>query len=270
MENTNILLQTLSPFLAFIPKLVGVVFILIIGLNLAKLLRRLMSKMLAKTGIDEQAKKLEELDIIQDLNLKIKPSSFLPSIIFYIIVLVLCIVLTDILGLAIISNQFAKIFDYVPKIISAAVLFLAGAMLASLVRNGIFTATKSLNIPTGPIIGNVVYYFILIAFALSALEQAEVQTDFIKSSLNIILMGVVFAFALGYGFASKEIMASQLAGFYGKKKFNVGDDIQIGDLRGIITEIDAISISLQKDGVKTILPLNTLSSKEVKIFEKQA
>jgi hypothetical protein len=61
------------------------------------------------------------------------------------------------------------------------------------------------------------------------LSQAEIDTQFLKDNLKLILGGAVGAFAIGYGIASINMMSNLLASIYSRQRFNVGDTIQVGD-----------------------------------------
>ncbi|HMR42829.1 MAG TPA: mechanosensitive ion channel, partial [Saprospiraceae bacterium] len=104
---------------------------------------------------------------------------------------------------------------------------------------------------------------------VSALAQAGLDTRFIMSNLTVLLGGGVLAFALGYGFASKNIVANFLASFYSKNKVKIGDIVMIDGIKGMVIFMDNSSLTLQSEGKKVVLPLSKLTSEKVEIFESQ-
>ncbi|GAB1397171.1 hypothetical protein MASR1M65_19500 [Saprospiraceae bacterium] len=48
--------------------------------------------------------------------------------------------------------------------------------------------------------------------------------------------GIVLAFALGYGIASKDIMTNFIVSLLQKHKFKKGDHIKVGNHSGIVTD----------------------------------
>ena len=100
---------------------------------------------------------------------------------------------------------------------------------------------------------------------MSALDQAEIQTDFIKSNLMIIIAGAVGAFAFGYGLASKGMMANLLASFYTKGKFIIGDTITLDNTKGEIVAMDNTSVTLQTATTKIVFPLSKLTEKGIEV-----
>ena len=100
---------------------------------------------------------------------------------------------------------------------------------------------------------------------MSALDQAGIQTDFIKSNLIIIVAGAVGAFAFGYGLASKGMMANLLASFYAKGKFIIGDVVTVDNTKGQIVAMDNTSFTIQTDASKIVFPLNKLTEKGIEV-----
>ncbi|MEM8908504.1 MAG: mechanosensitive ion channel domain-containing protein, partial [Bacteroidota bacterium] len=131
------------------------------------------------------------------------------------------------------------------------------------------TICNSLGIPSSKMIAGFAFWFIFLTALVSALTQAGINTDFIMSNLSVILAGGVFAFALGYGIASKDMMANFLASFYTKDKFKIGDRISIEGISGEIIDIDSNSILLQSDRKKVVIPLQKLSAENVIIHEDE-
>ncbi|MEK7257075.1 MAG: mechanosensitive ion channel domain-containing protein, partial [Bacteroidota bacterium] len=84
--------------------------------------------------------------------------------------------------------------------------------------------------------------------------------------LTVILGGVVLAFAIGYGFASKDTMANFLASFYSKNKVKIGDIVSVDGSKGRVIAMDSASLTLQGDGKIIVIPLKKLTSEKVEIF----
>ena len=77
-------------------------------------------------------------------------------------------------------------------------------LLAEFFRSVLETTMKSLGIPSATMIANFFFYFLFINIVIVALSQAEINTDFLSQNISLIIGGIVFAFALAYGIASKR------------------------------------------------------------------
>ena len=96
------------------------------------------------------------------------------------------------------------------------------------------------------------------------LSQAEIDTTFLSQNISIILGGIVAAFAIGYGLASKDLMSNLVAAFYTKKQFNVGDKVTIEGETGVITSTENSKIEIKTESGKVVIPFSkTLKEKVV-------
>ena len=100
------------------------------------------------------------------------------------------------------------------------------------------------------------------------MTQAKINTEFISSNISIILGGIVLAFAIGYGLASKDIAGNLISSFYWKDKFEVGDEIEVEGLSGEITAIEKSHLVLKTDNGEAIVPMNKVSKNTI-IIRKQ-
>jgi Mechanosensitive ion channel/Conserved TM helix len=258
--------EMLVQFFSAAPKLAAATTLLLVGWFLSKSVAFFLKKILAAAKIDKLGEKLNEIEFLQGSDVKISLSDILSKVVYYLMLMVFVIAATDSLGLELVSKQIEKIIDFIPRLFTGVIIFLGGAFMASLIKKAINTATKSLGISSGRILADLVFYFLLITFSITALEQAGINTDFLKDNLSIILTGAVAAFALGYGLASRDAMSNLLAGFYTRNRFKVGDEIKVGSIRGHIIELDATSVTIQAKESKFIIPIKQLSVNNVEVF----
>ncbi len=249
----------------FAPNLIFALAILIVGWIIAKLIASIIKRILKAIKIDDLADKLNDIDLVRQANMKILPSKIISKIVYYVFMLITFIVATDKLGVEAVTNLLTDFIGYLPRLFTGVIFFIIGLLIADAIRGVVLTACQSLGIPSAKIIANVVFYFIFLSVTMSALDQAGIQTDFIKSNLMIIIAGVVGAFAFGYGLASKGMMSNLLASFYAKGKFIIGDTITVDGVKGQIVAIDNTSFSIQTETSKMVYPLSKLTEKGIEV-----
>lgn len=250
----------------FLGRILGAILFFIVGRWIARRLARVFESVLTKVGIDKLADKLYAIDMIGRSRLDILPSQIFGQVIYYIILFLVLWGTADIVQVAALSVMIENLFEYLPTLFSAVLVFVAGLFLADFLKRIILSTTKSFNLSMGPVIANFIFYFLLINIAMMALAQAGIETAAIKDNISIILGGIVAAFALGYGFASQPLLASMLAAYYNKKKINKGDYIKLDGLAGVISQVDSTSITiLGEHDSKTIIPMSKLLSEHYEI-----
>lgn len=263
-----ILQDLLLGFAAVIPNLIGALAIFIIGLIVSKVAARFIRRILVTIGADKLAERLNEIEIVHKSNIQLVPSVLLSKVIYYFLLFIFVVAATEILNMSVISQLMSEILNYIPVLISALAVFVVGLLISDFLKNMVKTACDSLGIPASGLISSVVFYFLFLNIAMIALSQARIDTEFIQDNLSIILAGVVLAFAIGYGFASRNIVANFLASFYNKGKVNVGDTIGIEGVKGKVLRMDNSSIVLAVDGREVLIPLSKIASEKVDVFER--
>lgn len=263
-----LLQDLLTGFAAVIPNLLGALAVLIIGLIVSKIASRFVRRILVTIGADKLAERLNEIEIVYKSNIRLVPSKLLAKVVYYFLLFIFVVAATDILNMPVISQLVSEILNYIPILISAMAVFVVGLLISDFLKNVVKTTCDSLGIPASGMISSIVFYFLFLNIAMIALSQARIDTEFIQDNLSIILAGVVLAFAIGYGFASRNIVANFLASFYNKGKVNVGDTIGIDGVRGKVIRMDNSTITLQVESREVLIPLSKLASEKVDIFER--
>ena len=269
-ESSPQLFQFLWSAGVFTVKIIGALLFFVIGRWFAKLVSKGTKKLMRKLGVDNLATKLRSIDLIGKSKMEIIPSEIFAKIIYYIILFIVIWIAADIVEIEALTVMLERLFEYLPTLFSALIVFVAGLFLADFLKKIISTTAKSLNLQVGPIIANFVFYFLLINVAMISLAQAGIETDAIKDNISIILAGIVGAFAIGYGFASRSLLSSMLSAYYNKKKVAKGDIISIDDVSGTVEEVDNMSITIiGKDNTKTIVPMNKLLTESYKVQKQK-
>jgi len=265
---SGMLEQMLEDFIVVLPKIALALIIFIIGWILAKLIAGIIRKILVKSPLDEAAEKLNSIDLVQKTNIKIIPSTVLSKLLYYIIILFTTVAAADVLSMEAISDLIADIIGFIPRLLVAGIVLMIGVFIADFIKDIVSTVCQSLGIPSAKMIGGFVFWFIFLTALVSAMGQAGIETDFIMSNLSLLLAGGVFAFALGYGIASRDMMANFLASFYSKDKVSIGDKITLGGVTGEVIDMDNNSLTLDNGNKRIFIPLKKLSSENLEIHNE--
>lgn len=269
---TEILINTfntlINQFIDFVPRLMGCLVILIVGYLVAKGVAVLVKNVLGRVGFDRIGEKLNEISIVKQLKTEIKLSEIIAKVLYYFILLVFLTAATETLGVDAITSMVLSIVNFIPQLIAAAIMLQVGIMLADVIKNTVTGLCKSFNIPSAKLIGNVVFIFFLIITFISALGQIGIETALLESSFNLILGGIVAAFALGYGIASRDVLANMIAAIYSRNKYKVGQVVKLDEVKGTITQLDNVSVTIRNADTTTVFPLQLFQSKKVEIFNE--
>ena len=245
------------------PNIISAIVVFFVGLFIAKIVAKIVATVLQKVGIDKLKDKLNEIDLIGKSNFDVVPSVFISKFLYYFIVLIFMLIVTDILKIDALTDLVSSLVNLLPNVLVAIIVLIIGLLVGEAVKKIVLVTCKSMGIPGANIIGSFIFFFVLINALMIALKKVTIPTGFLTDNLTVIIGGIVAAFSIGYGLASKNMMSNFLASFYSKGKFQVGDTITIGDTRGEIIEMDNISLILLSEGTQVIFPLNKLTTEKI-------
>lgn len=229
---------------AFIPRLFGALVVLLLGFVVAKLLDTLLSKLLAKLGLDRLMAGTGLTKMLARIGIQVPVSTLIGKIVYWFILLVFLVSAADSLGLQRVSATLDVFALYLPKVFGAALVLLAGVLLAQLVNGLVRGAADSVGLDYAGSLGRIAQAMVIIISISVAIGQLEVKTDLLNTVIAIVLISIGLAAALALGLGSREIAGQILAGIYVRELYEVGQDIQVGDIRGQIEEIGTVKTVL--------------------------
>ena len=263
---SNALKLMIDKFVIGIPNLIMATVVIIIGIFIAKSVSKILKLFIQKIGVDKYGEKLNEIEFIYKSGINIKISTVLSKILYYMLLLLFCVTATDILQMPALSNLVVGAIEFFPNLIVAVLLMIFGLLGADALRKAVLTTCNSLGIPSAKVISIFVFYFVFITIFIMALSQAKINTAFLSQNISIILGGAVFAFSLGYGLASKDIVANFLASLYSKDRIKIGDKIRFNNIEGRVADVDKTAITIATESSTFIIPMNKLMNENIEII----
>jgi hypothetical protein len=255
----------LRSFISGLPNFFMALVLIIIGIIVSKLVAKVVKTALEKIKIDKLGEKLNEIELVEKSNMKIKISALSSKIIYYILLLLFSVAATDVLGMPALSNMVSDLITFIPNLVVALIWLVLGLLIAEALKNIVQTALTSLGIPSARLISTALFYFLLINVVISALSQAKIDTGFLSQNISLVIGGVVLAFAIGYGLASKDIVSNFLGSVYSKGRFTIGDTITVDGKKGEIVEMDRSSVVIKTEASRIVVPLSKLTKESLEI-----
>ncbi|AKF51965.1 Small-conductance mechanosensitive channel [Pseudomonas syringae pv. syringae HS191] len=231
----------------FIPNLFGALVVVLLGFVVAKVLDALLSKLLAKLGLDRLVGGTGLTKIIGRAGVKVPVSTLIGKVVYWFVLLIFLVSAAESLGLQRVSATLDMLALYLPKVFGAALVLLVGVLLAQLVNGLVRGAAEGVGIDYSAGLGRIAQGLVIIISISVAISQLEVKTDLLNHVIVIALITVGLTVALALGLGSREIAGQIIAGIYVRELFQVGQQVQIGDTEGQIEEIGTVKTTLLTD-----------------------
>jgi len=259
--------KILEDVISSLPKVLGFIGFVIISWLFIKIFLWLVRKALSKTKIDEWSKKLNETEIFGNTTINIVLTKVILGVLKWFLILVFVMAGSGIFGLDVVSDGISSFFAYLPKLLTALAIFVAGVYLGTVAKKAINGMFKSLEISGGNLVGNIAFYLIVVFLSITAFDQAGIDTSIIKSNLTLVIGSVLLAFSVAFGLGSRDIIKRLLFGYYSRKNLQIGQRIQVNNIEGVIESIDNICMVLVTSEEKIVYPIKDIVDNQIKILK---
>jgi len=214
-EVTTFALQNLwQGFLSFIPNLIGAIIVFFIGWLIAIGIGKLVAEVLIRLKFNKLFEKAGWQEILEKAELKVNPAEFIGGIVKWIFVIVFLSAAVEILGLKQFAVLLAKVLNYLPNVIVAALIFVVAVIIADIVEKVVKAALGGAKFAYTNVGGMIVKWAIWIFAILAILRQLLVVPELIDIFFSALVYGVValmvIATGISFGLGGKEVAAEIL------------------------------------------------------------
>src|SRR5437588_11048279 len=205
------LANAVNLILTFIPRLIGFLIILIVGLIIAALVEKAVTFLLRKVGFDNMAARIGLTRFEQRMGVKMDAAGILGKIVYWFIVLIFLVPAADALGVPAVSNVLNSLVAYIPNVFVAILVLFLGSLAATVVADLVRGTVASANIGNPNILAGIARWAIIGFAALIALEQLKIAPDLINELFGAVVAAVAIAFGLAFGLGGQDAARRWLA-----------------------------------------------------------
>jgi len=209
-EVTTFALQNLwQGFLSFIPNLIGAIIVFFIGWLIAIGIGKLVAEVLIRLKFNKLFEKAGWQEILEKAELKVNPAEFIGGIVKWIFVIVFLSAAVEILGLKQFAVLLAKVLNYLPNVIVAALIFVVAVIIADIVEKVVKATLGGAKFAYTNVGGMIVKWAIWIFAILAILRQLLVVPELIDIFFSALVYGIValmvIAGGISFGLGGKEV-----------------------------------------------------------------
>lgn len=255
----------LTTIISFTPKLLTAIIILGIGWLVAKLFSRLTQKLAEKIQLNRLVEKAGLAEGLKQAQISQSPSDLLGLFIFWLIFLNILVMAFEALGLATAVEQLQAFIAYLPQILAALLVLIAGSLLAQFLGRVTQAGVASLGLEFHQAIGQTVKSLLLVLVIIVAVGQLGVNTTILTDTFTSLLTIAAAGLALAFGLGGREVTRNVLAGHYAREVFMPGDMVTIDNYEGTIEAIGTLNTEILVDEHRVVLPNVRLTEGQVKI-----
>lgn len=220
----------LGKIVAFLPNLLAMITILVIGFITAWVIKTLLFRFLKAIQFDRVSERWGLTHILSKGGLAYSPASLLSRFFYWVIVLITLILGINALEVAATQNFIAQFFSYLPNLFAAVIILVIGYLIAIFLGQAALIAAVNAQMESAKLLSRSVRWFIIILSLTMALYHLGIAEKVIVAAFSITFGGIVLALAIAFGWGGRELAKDFLERLYLKKKEEDGDHNHLSHL----------------------------------------
>ncbi|MCX6813883.1 MAG: hypothetical protein NT078_01550 [Candidatus Azambacteria bacterium] len=197
-------------FVMFLPTFLGALIIFFVGLIIAAGLGKLIEKLIDALKLDRLLEQFGLGKVLERADVRLHSGRFIGVMVQWFFVIVTLLAVSDILGLVTFSDFLKQVLLYVPNIVIAVLIMLAGVVVAAFLAKLVRASVMAAKLHAARFLGTLTKWSVLIFAFLAALSQLGVA----GALVNTLIMGFVAMMAiaggLAFGLGGKDVAAAWL------------------------------------------------------------
>lgn len=255
-QSVALMVQKVSTYL---PSLAGATALLLVGWILARILRAGSVRLVG--GLDRLVRGHGMERWLIRIGLERPASDVIGAIAFWVVFILFFTAATETLGLPVVATWLGGISTYLPRVLVAVLIILAGLLAGNLARDAITTAAAAANIGYGAVLGRLVYIVILLIAAVTGVDQIGIESRFLTATITIVVGAIIGGAALAFGLGAKTAVSNIIASHYVRQIYRVGHTVKVGDVEGKIAEITNTTVILENANSRLVVPAKEFSER---------
>lgn len=233
-EFIDMLLEPLANFwkgvIGFVPNLLAMLLIFILGFFFAWLIRVFLMRIFAAVNFDKWFDRVGFTAVIRKGDIWAKPSELIGHIVYWFLIILFIMAGLGALQLQAIDNLISQFFLYIPRAFSALLILIIGYIIAGFISRAVLIAAVNSGYHYAKILAEAVRLLLIVLILAMALEQLRIAPGIVVAAFSLIFGGIVLALAIAFGIggidSARKIIEGEGEAKKTEKKEEEGRDIE--------------------------------------------
>lgn len=198
------LLSLWTDILSALPNVLGAAVVFVAGLIIAAVLSQVVLKVVELLRLDDLAIRLDLKSALERVGLHLHVGRLFAWIVRWFFVIVSLVAATNILGWDQVTDYLKQVVIYIPNVIIAVIILLAGILLANFVRNVVKSAVEAAQLQSADFLSGIAKWAILVFSFMAALVQLQIAQELIRVLFTGLVAMLALAGGLAFGLGGKD------------------------------------------------------------------
>jgi hypothetical protein len=195
----------LGKVLSFLPNLLAMATILIVGFLTAWIVKLLLVRFLRILQFDRVSEQWGLSRALSKGGVTSSPGDLLARFFYWLIVLITLILGINALEVAATQSLISHFFNFLPHLFTALGILVIGYLLGIFLGQATLIAAVNAHIESAKLLSLVVRWFIIILSLTMALYHLGIAEKVIVAAFSITFGGIVLALAIAFGWGGRDL-----------------------------------------------------------------
>lgn len=191
--------EVLLRFKVFLPNLLAMLVIVILGIVLARIVSFILIKALMAINFDRWSDRMGFTTLMRKGDLWAKPSTMCGSFIFWLLLIITVMIGLSALKIPAVDNLVDQFFSYMPRAFSAALILTVGYVLAGFISRGVLIAGVNSGYHYANLLAESVRILLTVLILAMVMEQLQIAPGIVLAAFSITFGGIVAALSISFG-----------------------------------------------------------------------
>jgi hypothetical protein len=191
--------------LAVLPNVLAMSIIFVAGLVVAWTASQTLERLLRVVGLDRLCDRLGVTSALLRGGVKTDPSRLVGQAAYWIVMIFATVAALGALNLQPINDVAKSFLAYVPHLVTAALILIAGWLLSNFLSQAVLIAAVNAGLPPARLVAACSRWGIQLLAVAMALEQLGIAQNIVVVGFGITLGGIVLAGAIAFGLGAKDL-----------------------------------------------------------------
>jgi hypothetical protein len=195
---------------AILPNLLAMLVLLGAGLVAGATVRYAVGFVLRHVRFDAFARRTGIGAVLEKGGFRVTPSTVFALALGWLTLAVFVLLAVAALDVKAAVDLVNRAFAYMPNVLAALLLLIFGSLVAGFVRRSVLIGAVNAGLPSARLLAGGAQAGVLVLFGAMAMEHLALGRQVVLVSFTILFGGVVFAIALAFGLAGRDLARESL------------------------------------------------------------
>jgi hypothetical protein len=212
-------------FAKFLPNLLAMVIIFVIGILAAWIVKTVALKLLRAVNFDGWSDRMGFTTIMRKGDLWSKPSLAIASFLYWFLIILAIMAGLSALKIPAIDGLVSQFVLYIPRVVSAVLIVVVGYVVTGFIGRAVLIFAVNKGLHFAKLLAEAVWILLIVLFIAMALEQLQVAPVIVTAVFSIVFGGIVLALAIAFGVGGIDA-AKRMIEHQAEKKEEEKQDIE--------------------------------------------